>query len=559
MPCGSGAEDESDASEGSYVLPFKPRRSSKRLGKRVALTDAEKDVEETLVSIRSRIRHNDPYDAWERQTRKDAFHVARAHHSQTLATLRSAVVTTRNVTEHSLSTSRAAERADLARRVTELEAKRQLEERRLREAWHDREKRLWDRVESSIKGEEERLRARLDAEKKTREAEERAKAVEEQKLKDEAARNQREAEARRLKEEEERKRKDEEKRIAQEQENARAQANAEQQEGQNLRSALGLLEARALWLSGLKSLKTLKSVTMRAVKGPKAPDPEPANYQPPPAPPVKKLWNAQRRKITPKVGQLTDDPREIARITEELKGIVAPIPNIPSADQQNLHHALLSSISKAVLSQAETEVTAHKAAARPLAQVIIALIAAYPLLGEIFWARMIGSIGVWAVGGIEPSLIEVDDATGERHELDGKEKLRRWGMRHDEPTDAYVSRVAGVLRLYFEMLFVETDGANFGNVQLQPQFRPARLWAYLAQLINHDGMLKRVVAPEAICVALDSAGLRALTMWGAQFVKILKVIYEGAENEKERWGGPEVVAQASRARCLLEVEKILSA
>lgn len=53
---------------------------------------------------------------------------------------------------------------------------------------------------------------------------------------------------------------------------------------------------------------------MRAVKGPKPPDPEPANYQPPLAPPVKKLWNAQRRKITPKVGQLTDDPREIARI-----------------------------------------------------------------------------------------------------------------------------------------------------------------------------------------------------------------------------------------------------
>ncbi len=62
-----------------------------------------------------------------------------------------------------------------------------------------------------------------------------------------------------------------------------------------------------------------------------------------------------------------------------------------------------------------------------------------------------------------------------------------------------------------------------------------------------------------LAVALDSAGLRALTMWGAQFVKILKVIYEGAENEKEKWGGREVVAQASRARCLLEVEKILSA
>ncbi|KLO06245.1 hypothetical protein SCHPADRAFT_838304, partial [Schizopora paradoxa] len=504
-----------------------------------------KEVEETLVSIRSRIRHTDPYDAWERQTRKDAFHVARAHHSQTLATLRSAVVSRHNATEHSILAAREAERVDLARRVAELEGKRQLEERRLRDAWREREKRLWDRVESSIKGEEDRYRARLEAEKKAREAEERAKLAEEQRRRDEEAKKRKEAEALRLKAEEERKKKEEEERIAQEQKIAQEQATAEQQEGQKMRSTLGCLEARDLWLSGLK-----------AVKGPKAPDPPPANYQPPPAPPLKKIWSAQRRKITPKVGQLTDDPREIARI---LKAIIAPIPSVPGADQQNLHHALLSSVSKAVLSQAETEVTAHKAAARPLARVIVALIATYPLLGEIFWARMIGSIGVWAVGGIEPTLIEVDDTTGERHELDAKGKLRRWGMREEEPTDAYVSRVAGVLRLYFEMLFVEMDGLNLGNMQLQPQFRPARLWAYLAQLINHEGMLKRVVAPEAIYVALDSVGSKALTIWGAQFVKILRVIYEGTGKEKETWGGPEVVAQASRARCQLEVEKILSA
>lgn len=182
-----------------------------------------------------------------------------------MATLRSAVDTRHSAATHSLSTTRAAERADLARRVAELEGKRQLEERRLREAWRDREKRLWDRVESSIKGEEERLRARLDAEKKARDAEDRARAVEEQKRKDEEAKRkdqeakkQREVEARRLKDEEERKKKAEEERIAQEQRNALELANAEQQEGQNLRSTLGLLESRVLWLGGLKSLKVRK-------------------------------------------------------------------------------------------------------------------------------------------------------------------------------------------------------------------------------------------------------------------------------------------------------------
>jgi len=51
-----------------------------------------------------------------------------------------------------------------------------------------------------------------------------------------------------------------------------------------------------------------------------------------------------------------------------------------------------------------------------------------------------------------------------------------------------------------------------------------------------------------------------MTIWGSQFVKLLQVVYEGVQNkgEKEKWGGSDVVAQASRARCVLEVEKIFA-
>ena len=63
---------------------------------------------------------------------------------------------------------------------------------------------------------------------------------------------------------------------------------------------------------------------------------------------------------------------------------------------------------------------------------------------------------------------------------------------------------------------------------------------------------------DSFAVALDSVGVKGLAVWGAQFVKLLKVVHDGADKGKEKWGGPEVVAQASRARCLLEVEKILS-
>ena len=39
---------------------------------------------------------------------------------------------------------------------------------------------------------------------------------------------------------------------------------------------------------------------------------------------------------------------------------------------------------------------------------------------------------------------------------------------------------------------------------------------------------------------------------------MLRYIYEGIQGpNKERFGGPDVLAQAARARCQLEVEKIM--
>ena len=67
-----------------------------------------------------------------------------------------------------------------------------------------------------------------------------------------------------------------------------------------------------------RHLQYIRNVTMRAVKGPKPPDPRPENYQAPPPPPLKRLWNAQRRKMTPRIGQLTDNESEIKRIVSPL-------------------------------------------------------------------------------------------------------------------------------------------------------------------------------------------------------------------------------------------------
>lgn len=61
-------------------------------------------------------------------------------------------------------------------------------------------------------------------------------------------------------------------------------------------------------------------------------------------------------------------------------------------------------------------------------------------------------------------------------------------------------------------------------------------------------------------MALDEGGIHAKALWGKQFVKVLQVIFEGIQSEesKMKFGGTEVLSQASRARCVLEIEKIMA-
>ena len=90
---------------------------------------------------------------------------------------------------------------------------------------------------------------------------------------------------------------------------------------------------------------------------------------------LKSIWSAGRRAITPKVGQLTNDANAIMRIvsvlgslsryhdaimillqSQEILNIVRPAQPHPPP----VYIALLSSLAKAILRQAETEVTAEK-------------------------------------------------------------------------------------------------------------------------------------------------------------------------------------------------------
>ncbi|THH18972.1 hypothetical protein EW146_g2123 [Bondarzewia mesenterica] len=101
------------------------------------------------------------------------------------------------------------------------------------------------------------------------------------------------------------------------------------------RQAMGMSFTEEDWMYVQETLKRLKAGPMKTVKGNKD---------------LKKLWNEQRCKITPKVGQLMNDAQSIIDITQQILDVIRqPLP-------QDVYYALLSSLVKCILLQADTEV-----------------------------------------------------------------------------------------------------------------------------------------------------------------------------------------------------------
>ena len=110
-----------------------------------------------------------------------------------------------------------------------------------------------------------------------------------------------------------------------------------------------------------------------------------------------------RRQITPKIGQLTNDPQEITRIVGFFLSIT-PLSNLSSQSQQihdilvppsapphppHIYHALLSTLAKSILFQAETKATAEIRSTKSLAHVAANLLEALSQFPEVFFAKLV--------------------------------------------------------------------------------------------------------------------------------------------------------------------------
>ncbi|KAI6121116.1 GLE1-like protein-domain-containing protein [Pisolithus sp. B1] len=469
------------------------------------------------LRIRLRTRHYDPYEEWERQARTDALRTARHLRTTTnairachLENIHKSALKSQQITYNSQIT-------DVKRLLEAFRIQERDEEAWLRQKWRDEDSARTERLEAAIKVEEAKVRAAAEAERRNRE----------------------EAERRRHEEEEKKRRELEEQRKADE-EIRRAKEEGERRERERYRRRRSGRRRRKT-----KRQRNLKSGPMKTVKGEKA---------------LKSQWSAIRRQITPKIGQLTQDRATITRIIGQLIELVRP----PTPHPQPLYLAVLSALSKCILLQAETEVTAEKKSAFPLAAVTCALLH-HPLLSdtfpEVFYAKMVQRTGGWGVPVVVPTR-DIDGQVWTDNEQRKAMGYRRTGGGDGgeesvwENSGEYGTRIAGIMRVYFLVLV--------GRVQ--SIFQLPRFWVYFSRMLGDERLLQTAVAAQILHAALDVAGLEARHIWGRQWIKILQLLYaastEGigsvpSTNEERMLGGKTPEGKSARVRVQLEIERIV--
>ena len=161
--------------------------------------------------------------------------------------------------------------------------------------------------------------------------------------------------------------------------------------------------------------------------------------------------------------------------------ILRPSPALPP----DVYHASLSSLAKAILLQAETEVTAEKRSAKPLAQLALNSMNVLVGFSAILWAKLCQRTGGWAIPAPVPST-DVDDTP-----FTPATRAKASGLREETSAD-HTARVAGIMRVYFSLLLIPP------SAPLSREFHTPRLWLFVARLVRQPALLQSPLATELL-------------------------------------------------------------
>ncbi|KAJ7594921.1 GLE1-like protein-domain-containing protein [Mycena floridula] len=525
------SDDESIASSSSSSSQCAPTRSPAQ----------QRAVDEAVAAVRIRTRHHDPYTEWERKARKDAFRTARSQQKASYSAFEALQHDRHSQESRRVDNHYSQQLLEVQSRLNNMRLQQQKDEEMLRENWKQRDALLWKRIEAVIKFEEDKVKARFEEEEKKRKAEEMKRRLEEEKKKAEEDAKRQDAERKKKAEEDAKREEEEEKKRDQEEQKRIAEEEAQKQQllqaEAKQRQAVGMSSAQDDWKKARHDLLRLKTGAMKTVKSDKT---------------LRAEWGSWRRQITPKIGQLTDDDDTVNRISTQLWNILAP----QTPHQGVIYAALLSSLAKAIILQAEAEVTAKKESARPLARVAFNLLTSLDGFSDVLFAKLVQRVGGWPI----PCRLPATDYDG-RPWTDEAEKIKVLGYRKTIADDGretiedqaqYATRVSGIMRVYFSILKVQTKPAP-------SMFQMTRSWTWFARILSERSLLATVAGAELVYSALDVLGEDARKAWGNQFAKVLQVLYEGVTGANATLiGGTSPEGKAARVRVELRIEKILA-
>lgn len=322
----------------------------------------------------------------------------------------------------------------------------------LREAVKQAIDALTGQFEAGLRIQQQQVQYLIDQERKHKEEEARRRAAEQKKQEEEEKR--RKEELQRLEQEKqralevERKKKEEEK-LRLEEEAKKQRIIEEEKKRQDARLGKGVYNSSAIADEYTWQMQTIAKIKSTIVE----PLGKDAN--------LKKATSALKRKINPKLGQLSNSRSHVSKLTAE---VINTIQESRSLGELS-YHWILNFIAKAVVDQAETEVTVKQTAALPLEMFVQLILERFPDFEEFLMARFVKKC---------PFIV------GYTSKVDTEEGRKRMGWRRSEgkweDESKYDERIAGICTVWAAISAIPSVKCS--------SFSSQRLWQFLSRMAN---------------------------------------------------------------------------
>ncbi|KAJ9098628.1 hypothetical protein QFC21_004275 [Naganishia friedmannii] len=473
-----------------------------------------------------------------------------------------------------------------------LEIKRMEEEKKQVQEFDKRNKALWDTIEQTIKAaeaaqakiqaereaaerkereireekERKQRQAQEEAERKRREAEATAAAIEAAKRKEkekaemEAAATVEEKRQAAVKAAEERKHKQQlETEAAAANTQAEVQAKTDASASSASVPASELVMKRVEWQKWREVMGTVKAQVIEKVKQDDG---------------VRRGLRRSKNTITMRLGQVVNTRESIVKITEDLDQHLCsqlptrPTPAAPFAFSSQLpipYLYLLSHISKSLIKQAESEISAKPEAAYPLAKVVIGLLLrGHQALNDILFARLVKKC-CWVIPYFPPKQPEQTDA-------EYRKSIGQKDVAGTEDSVQYNQRMAAILTVYLAICSADiptiVESLNdkpTAITQLEqliaPEFRITACWSWLA-MMGKAPLPNLDPAPKLVSTAFEMVGQDMIRAFGMEQMRKMAQAYmdDGLGGKDDSVPSQGVLANrnvAARAQLRLLLEPFL--